>query len=61
MRLADENLEIFILLPDNTERTAENPEEIARHDDLFGVERQAWQKYQENLKRSQAQEMCQSM
>lgn len=61
LRLADEDLEIFILLPDNTERTAESPEEIAGHDGLFGVERQAWQKYQENQKRNQAQEMCQSM
>lgn len=61
LKLADEDMEVFILLPDNTERTAESPEEIAGHDGLFGVERQAWQKYQENLKRSQAQGMCQSL
>lgn len=61
LKLADGDLEVFILLPDNTERMADSPEEIAGHDGLFGVERQAWQKYQENLKRSQAQGMCQSM
>ncbi len=54
LRLADEGLEVFLLMPDGTERTAEGREEILNHDGLCGVERQAWQHYQENIKSSQA-------
>lgn len=59
--LAEAGLEVFILMPDGTERTAESREEITGHDGLFGVERQAWQDYQENIKSSQTQGMLPSM
>lgn len=49
LALADAGLEVFLLMPDGTERTAEGRDEIAAHDGLFGVERQAWQGYQEEM------------
>lgn len=51
--LAEAGLEVFILMPDGTERTAESRDEITAHDGLFGVERQAWHGYQEIIKSSQ--------
>lgn len=51
--LAEAGLEVFILMPDGTERAAESRDEITKHDGLFGVERQAWQGYRENIKSSQ--------
>ena len=48
--LAEAGLEVFILMPDGTERTAESRDEITRHDGLFGVERQAWQGYRKDMK-----------
>ena len=50
LALADAGLEVFLLMPDGTERTAEGREEITAHDGLFGVERQAWQGCQEEMK-----------
>lgn len=52
LALADAGLEVFLLMPDGTERTAESREEITAHDGLFGVERQAWQGRQEEMKSS---------
>lgn len=52
LALADAGLEVFLLMPDGTERTAEGREEITAHDGLFGVERQAWQGRQEEMKSS---------
>ena len=52
LALADGGLEVFLLMPDGTERTAESREEITAHDGLFGVERQAWQGRQEEMKSS---------
>lgn len=59
--LAEAGLEVFILMPDGTERVAESRDEITGHDGLFGVERQAWQGCQENIKSSQTQTMLPSM
>lgn len=50
LELAEAGLEVFILMPDGTERVAESRDEITGHDGLFGVERQAWQGYQEEMK-----------
>ena len=52
LALADAGLEVFLLMPDGTERTAEGRDEIAAHDSLFGVERQAWHGCQEEMKSS---------
>lgn len=51
--LAEAGVEVFLLMPDGTERTAESRDEITGHDGMFGVERQAWQAYQGNLKSCQ--------
>lgn len=59
--LAEAGLEVFILMPDGTERTAESRDEITGHGGLFGVERQAWQGCQENIKSGQTQGMLPSM
>lgn len=48
LALADGGLEVFLLMPDGTE----SREEITAHDGLFGVERQAWQDRQEEIKSS---------
>lgn len=48
-------------MPDGTERAAESRDEITGHDGLFGVERQTWHGYQENIKSSQTQRMLPSM
>ena len=50
LALADAELEVFLLMPDGTERTAEGRDEIAAHDGLFGVERQTWHGCQKEMK-----------
>ena len=61
LELAEQGLEVFLLMPDGTECVADDSDGIMKHDGLCGVERQAWQDWRAAQDRGQTQGTAPSM